>query len=153
MEVKLIKAKKIKLVEPTVFYDMSEKEQKSYVSYVKSIIASDPLFKRMDNIVRRNLKRYKNDFYVHDVYSISQDNGDFVWLIRDCGTELIRCNNESFSREGEWTGKLWFNAVLKTSKVNHYYYYDSKKNKLTKITKDKAIQIVDKFNEINLNKN
>lgn len=140
------------LVEPTVFYNMNDNDQEDYISKVKFFINSNVLLKRMDNIVRRNVKHYKTDFYVHDVFSLSDDNGDFVWLVRECGTDLIRCNNNSFSKDGEWIGKIWFNAVNETSKVHRYYYFNSNKNKLLKINQEKAEQLIDEFNEINLNK-
>src|SRR5690606_7361471 len=96
--------------------------------------------------VKRHVKAYQEDFYIHDIHSlVNHSNSDFVWMVRKTGTDLIIKNGHCISEEGNWTGKLWFNAIM--DKNEHYYYYDQKTNKLIKITLDKATEIVEKFNE------
>lgn len=139
------------IIEPNKYYNMSEQDKDFYMTQVKQFIKTNELFKQMENIVKRHVKAYHQDFYIHDIHSIvNHNNSDFVWMVRKTGTDLIIKNGHCISDEGNWTGKLWFNAIR--DRNEHYYYYNTKTNRLTKITSDKAAEIVEKFNEYNLNR-
>ena len=137
------------IIDPNQYYDMSEKEKEFYESKVKEFIKTNELFKQMENIVKRHVKAYQEDFYIHDIHSlVNHSTSEFIWMVRKTGTDLIIKNGHYTSKDGYWTGKSWFNAAKRYAE--HFYYYNPKTNRLTKITLDKAAEIVEKFNEYNL---
>lgn len=52
------------------------------------------LFDDMSKEVEKTVKSYKTDFYKHDQGTLTKRGlGNYVWLLRKCGTELYPVNN------------------------------------------------------------
>jgi hypothetical protein len=114
------------IVTPDRYYNMNEQDKEFYISQVKDIIKDNTLLKRMENIVKRYVKAYQQDFYIHDIFSLVNNNSEFIWMVRKTGTDLIIKNGHCISKEGNWTGKLWFNAIKNQSE--HFYHYHVRKS-------------------------
>lgn len=130
----------IKLIKPSDFYNLENKRQTAYVERVKRWIDSsnNNVLKTMSNIVKRNLKAYYNDFYIHDFYTLLVNDKvkKYIWFTRNTGTDLVPlyCDNQ-FNN-----AYMWYQAV-KTAN-NNYYLIDLEHNKVQKISLQKADKII-----------
>lgn len=109
------------LTDPNTFYNFSNEEKQSYINYVKNKIKKHALLSKMHNIVNRKMIGYKTDFYVHDTYIILNDSHkskNFLWMVRDTGTDLINLNFNSL--EDKKQALNWINACLSNSKHDVY---------------------------------
>lgn len=74
------------------FYAFTDEQKENYIKITDAKIANsgDPALKKMRNLVRRHLKKYQSDFYVHDVTLYYRAKGaPFLWILRDSGTHFI----------------------------------------------------------------
>lgn len=135
----------MRIYHSTKFYDWAEDKKERYIKQVKKFVKKNNLFSEMEKIVKKYVSAFQNDFYVHDIYELNNYDGDFIWMVRNTGTDLVKLKEPMF-KDGKWIGKLWYEAVVKANE--YIYYYDPEKSKLTKITKEKADKIIEKYNEI-----
>lgn len=119
------------------FYKLEDKEQKKYIERIKKEIkkSDNEVLKKMDRIVKRNVKQYQSDFYLHDICLMNEHPGPFLWLIRESGTDFIpleNINNNLIS---------WYDAV---KKINTDFYFYNRKT-LKKINIEEADKIINEY--------
>lgn len=126
-----------KVIDPYDFYNLDEESKEKYI---ESIIEStkktkNQIIKKMANIVKRDVKHYRNDFYIHDMHMIKKYEGPFLWMTRPTGTDFIPLNYLK--------GPLvaWYHYVKNSNK--NFYYYNGKT--LKKVTFEEMEKIIDQY--------
>lgn len=126
-----------KVMDLNDFYNLDEESKEKYIEYIieSTKKTKNQIIKKMANIVKRDVKHYQNDFYIHDVYLIKKHEGPFIWMTRPTGTDFIPLNYLK--------GPLveWYDYVKTTNK--NFYYYDGKR--LKKVTLEEMEKIIDKY--------
>lgn len=119
------------------FYNLEEKEQEKYIENVKKAIkkTNNELIKKMDRIVKRNVKNYITDFYLHDLYIIKKYKSPFLWMTRSSGTDLIPLKNLDKNLI------VWYHCTKKINK--NFYYYNGKT--LKKISMEEMEKLITKY--------
>lgn len=128
------------ILDPNDFHNLDKTEKEKYIERIKEEIekSDNEVLKKMANIVKRNVKHYKNDFYVYDLFMIKKHEGPFLWMIRETGTDLIPLKN--------FKGALvdFYDYVKYTNEK--FYYYDG--HRLKKLTFDEMEKIVSKHKKV-----
>lgn len=119
------------------FYKLNDKEQEKYIKKIKKEIekSNNKILKKMHNIVKRNVKNYITDFYLHDLYIIKKYKSPFVWMTRSSGTDLIPLANLDESL------LTWYHCTKKINK--NFYYYNGKT--LRKISMEEMEKLISKY--------
>ena len=126
-----------KIIDVNEFYNLNNEQQKNYIENVKEAIkkSNNEIVKKMNNIVIKNVKYFRNDFYLHDICLMKEYPGRFIWMTRETGTDLIPI---------DFLDKYmisWFHAVKKANK--NFYYYNGKT--LKKINIEEADKIINEY--------
>ena len=71
------------------------------------------LFEEMSKCVERTVKHYKNDFYKHDIEMITEclarhGEMDFIWVCRECGTNLVRADRVCIKDTNDYTEAVYY---------------------------------------------
>lgn len=134
----------IRLMKPSDFYNWDYVVKGRYVDRVRKYIAktNHALFQRMEEIVRKDLSSYQNDFYVHDFYELIDFDGDAIWMTRDSGTDLAPLLDDE---QRMMHCKEWFHAVKGYNK--QFYLLDCKNKTIERIPMQKAERIMEKHLE------
>ncbi|MBL5875412.1 hypothetical protein HV417_18500 [Bacillus sporothermodurans] len=109
----------------TLTYELNEKEQVKFLKETQSNIENghNELLIKMNTIVKRSVKSYLSDFFVHDLYVLNEREENFLWLVRDFGTNLIQLDDPEFYK-GHWKWMDWYKAIKHTMKTKAFYYID-----------------------------
>lgn len=130
------------------FYNKTDKQRKRVLLYRKDkILKSDnELLKKMCSIVEKKVKKHRSDFYIHDVETIKDCEGEpFLWLVREQGTHYIKLYSERFTHTGKWENRLCFDFISHHfGEVDVYFYIDGQ---LKKVTKAQAKEILNAYEE------
>lgn len=125
------------VIDPYDFHKLNEANKKKYIqTVIEEIEKSDnAVLKKMENIVKRYVKHYKNDFYIYDLFMLKKYKEPFLWMIRDTGTDLIPLHHLK--------GTLvdFYNYVKYSNE--RFYYYNGKT--LKKVTFNEMEKIADQY--------
>ena len=84
------------------------------------------LINKMNNLVNRHVKHYKEDFATDkEVIETKQDLEKFVWILRPCGTNIINYEDRKISESLKY--------YYKEGEKNNYYLVDLISNTIKKI--------------------
>lgn len=96
------------------FYNLTDEQKKRVLYYRKRKAMNDELLKKMVNIVESKVKKYKSDFYIHDMELIQEIQGEpFIWVVREKGTHFIHLYYDGFDDQGNWEQIPYFKCILK----------------------------------------
>ena len=104
---------------------------------------------QMSAIVEETMTSFKSDFYEHDVKSLENYNGSFIWQVASSYTQLTKCDTTTIAAdmiENEATlyryaqGLDWGSCCIsyKWSGERIFFYTG---NRMVEISRDKAIEI------------
>lgn len=143
------------------YYDMNEIQRQQYIENVNAYIDcleensyKKSLLTKMRNILKRNVKNYKTDFYVHDVPQLilsfvpkNKNNFAFVWFTRTNGTHLVDLLQNEKNSDG--TKYLFQENVELYVKVadNAHIIYGSKNKIQVKRVYHKDSDSLEKLNQ------
>lgn len=95
------------------FYNLTDEQKKRVLYYRKRKAMNDELLKKMVNIVESKVKKYKSDFYIHDMEVIQEIQGEpFIWVVREKGTHFIHLYYDGFDDQGNWEQIPYFKCIL-----------------------------------------
>lgn len=128
------------------YYDnINDKVRERYTNFVKSMLELEKieyssLFKKMNNIVKRNLLNYQNDFYVTDIGVLRDTLKDtnFIWVVRPYGTHLIELTSDLPMEER----LSYLKAIGKSEGDIQYRYYYLTPQGLKKISVEQAEEYI-----------
>lgn len=125
------------ILNPADFHRLDEKDKEKYIKDIKEEIekSDNAVIKKMENIVKRHVKHYKNDFYVYDLDMIKKYPGPFIWMTRETGTDFIPLHYLKGSL-------IDFYHYVKYTNKNFYYYNG---NRLKKVSFDEMEKVVNKY--------
>lgn len=126
-----------KTIDANEFYNLNSDEQKKYIERIKKEIkkSNNEVLKKMDRIVKRNVKYFRNDFYLHDICLMKEYPGSFIWMTRDSGTDFIPLDHLQAYMIS------WYHAVKRVNK--DFYHYNGKS--LKKINIKEADKIINEY--------
>ena len=143
------------------YYDMEKQQQQQYIETVNEYINNleeksykKELLTKMRNILKRNVKNYKTDFYVHDVPQLilsfvpkNKNNFAFVWFTRNNGTHLVDLLQNEKNSDG--TKYLFQENVERYAKIAHnaHIIYGSKNKIQVKRVYQKGSGSYEKLNQ------
>lgn len=132
------------------YYEKTDEQKKRMLYYRKSKIlkGDNNLLKKMVQIVESNVKKYKSDFYIHDVELMKEYAGDpYIWIVREYGTHCIYLLSTDFTKDNQWENKPYFKAILNNfSDIKGIYLI--KNGELKKITKEKTFSILERYEKL-----
>ncbi|MBU8732530.1 hypothetical protein KM915_21000 [Cytobacillus oceanisediminis] len=133
---------------PKDFYNLNDIEKEKHLrkTFKKIETSKDEMLLKMNSIVTLKVKHYKTDFYIHDLQVLIEKEEQFLWLVRDCGTNLIQLEDPEYEK-GQWKWKSWYEAVKRNMRPNSFYLIDNKNKIIKKINEEKANVIISSYDE------
>lgn len=83
------------------------------------------LAKTMFDIVENNVKHYKSDFLYDYDFMLNCKDKKFIWIARNCGTNLIRLWPADFNIDTVYNAKLALKSFIETNKettIKHKFF-------------------------------
>lgn len=103
-----------------------------------------PLFAMMARIVRAStdaLRAYRADFWLHDQYTLlyaTRPGDEFVWIVRDAGTELFRL----YQGDSSVAVSYWLSPEHSCNRAYHVVCADTPGfGTVTPVTRERAVEL------------
>lgn len=130
------------IIDPHDYYLMPLEDRERVIKVLKEQVrrSNNPLIKAMYNIVKRYLKHYELDFYLHDLYGLTLlEYNEYIWIVRKSGTHLLSL--DCFSKEQAKDRKEHLDTVLKVFKnIKGIYLINREKQTLRRINNTNEIK-------------
>ncbi|MBG9732248.1 hypothetical protein ABD87_22755 [Lysinibacillus sphaericus] len=138
----------------SVFWDWSKEEQETYLQVLTewfNDLGKKRTMKRIYNVAISHIEVQEGlyDFLIADVEQFLKagDNGAFLWIVRRDGTSLIDLNCSRFDSKGNWTSRLYFEALLGYGGRRDYYIYSNEEG-FKEVTEDMCFDFISDFEHV-----
>lgn len=115
----------------SVFWEWTEKKQDAFLETLKAWFADmgkRHALKRMYEVAMERIQDEDGqlDFLVSDVEQFFKagEQGAFLWIVRKDGTSLIDLNCLRFDSKGNWTSRMYFEALIGYGGRRDYYVFN-----------------------------
>lgn len=137
------------------YYEKTDEQKKRVLYYRKRKILNgdNEILKKMVEIVEQDVQEYHSDFYIHDVEMIKENEGrPFIWITREHGTHFINLISDEVTKMNEWVPRSYFEAVLRNlgDRIKGLYLVEN--DKIKRITKEKAFEVLKYYEAFNKRK-
>lgn len=137
------------------YYEKTDEQKKRVLYYRKRKILNgdNEILKKMVEIVEQDVQEYHSDFYIHDVEMIKEnEGGPFIWITREHGTHFINLISDEVTKMNEWVPRSYFEAVLRNlgDRIKGLYLVEN--DKIKRITKEKAFEVLKYYEAFNKRK-
>ena len=138
----------------SVFWDWSKEEQETYLQVLTewfNDLGKKRTMKRIYEVALSHIQVSEGfyDFLIADVEQFLKagDNGAYLWIVRKDGTALIDLNCVRFDSKGNWTSRLYFEALLGYGGRRDYYFY-SKEEGFKEVTEEMCFDFISDFENV-----
>ena len=87
----------------------------------------------------------KNDFENHDLPLLKKYKGEFLYAVRESGTNLFQLDSNIWINSDKEDFDKFFNNTQEYFLGNNKYFFKTKNGKIIKIEKDEIIKLMDSF--------